>query len=121
MWMCTDSDNAQYCKRWEENPNIFSFMEVRQIGDRYAVVHATIDLECYTALDQEEECEAYYDSLYEIINDYGWFKAAQIIAECIFENTPTSDMSALSCWSTESEAYEQIEKMAKAKSTISRL
>ena len=121
MWFLTDPDNAQCCKRWDENPNIFSFVEVRQMGDRYAVVQATIDLECYTALDQEEECAAYYDSLYEIINEYGWFNAAQIIAECIFENTPTSDMSVLSCWPTESEAYAQTEKIIRANDATKRL
>jgi len=120
MWICTDSDNAQYCLRSEENPDEFTLMEVRPFGKRkYAVVRGIVDTSDYSAHEMEEICKAYYDSLFEIVDSYGWYSAAQIIAECIFEGMPTSDMSVLSCWPSESAAHTaiaavcaQIEKQA---------
>ena len=111
-WICTDSDNSQYCKI--NSDGTYSFIENICKGDpgypdkKYTVKTALVDLDDY--IEHEKECNisGYYDSiesLREIYDDY----SNQIIAECIFEEMTDGSASTTEMM-TEKEADDYIQK-----------
>ena len=115
-WICTDSDNSQYCKI--NSDGTYSFIEKVWLdickGDpgypdkKYTVKTALVDLDDY--IEHEKECNisGYYDSiesLWEIYDDY----SNQIIAECIFEEMTDGSASTTEMM-TEKEADDYIQK-----------
>lgn len=81
-------------------------------GDTFDVVAGSVDISDYSEDEQEAYVEGYYKSLADVKtqypNDY-----AQIIAECIFEQTYTTDLTCLGPYDSEDEAKVEAEKYIK--------
>lgn len=89
-WECTDPDCAQYCRKIDDMR--YECIEVRHCGLRYCVCREDIDLRYFEFDEVWNYCSSYYSSFEQIVNDYGFRKAFQIMAECIFEQTPAFEM-----------------------------
>ena len=82
MWVQTDE--LQYVKKIDQNKyNIIECVYFQDGSYTYGVNH--IDLEEYTDDDLNEEVQGYYESLKEVVNEYGddW---RQVVSEIIAEN-----------------------------------
>ena len=90
IFVCTDSDCAQYAERISDTQ--YSYIEYRECFGEYIVCHAVIDLTDYSLDEIVEYCSTYYNSLEQIVADYGFRKSLRIIAECIFEQLTFDDM-----------------------------
>ena len=95
--VCTDPDCAQYCKQIDDYA--YSYIEVRdfsEISKGAVVCSAEIDLRDYTLDDLWNYCSGYYDSYEQMVTLYGFRKALQIMAECVFEQLDLEEMSFIS-------------------------
>lgn len=90
IYTCTDPDCAQYFAKISDTR--YSYIEYRQWFGKYIVCHAVVDLIDYSVSDITQYCSTYYDSLEQIVADYGFCGALQIMAECIFEQLTFDDM-----------------------------
>lgn len=92
-WQCTDPDSLQYCSKIDDYT--WSYIETRewdtQTGEQ-VVCHTIIDIRDYTIDELQQYCLSYYNSLEQIVQDYGFRTAVQIMAECIFEQLSISEM-----------------------------
>ena len=115
-WICTDSDNSQYCKI--NSDGTYSFIEKVWLdickGDpgypdkKYTVKTALVDLDDYTEYEKECNISGYYDSIEELREIYKE-DSDQIIAECIFEEMTDGSASTTEMM-TEKEADDYIQK-----------
>jgi hypothetical protein len=70
----------------------YSYIEYREWFGNYIVCHAVVDLQDYALDEICTYCSSYYDSLEQMVADYGFRGALQIMAECIFEQLGFDDM-----------------------------
>ena len=89
-YICTDPDCAQYMARISDSR--YSYIEYRQWFNSYIVCHAVVDLCDYTLDEISAYCSAYYESLEQMVEDYGFRGSLQVMAECIFEQLGFDDM-----------------------------
>ena len=89
-YTCTDPDCAQYVARISDTR--YSYIEHRDWFDSYIVCHAVVDLLDYSIDEIERCCLAYYDSLEQMVSDYGFRGALRVMTECIFEQLNFDDM-----------------------------
>lgn len=82
-YACTDPDCAQYMAKVTDTR--YSYIEYREWFGNYIVCHAVVDLQDYTLDEICTYCSSYYASLEQMVADYGFRGALQIMAECIFE------------------------------------
>ena len=82
-YTCTDPDCAQYMAKVTDTR--YSYIEYREWFGNYIVCHAVVDLQDYTLDEICTYCSSYYASLEQMVADYGFRGALQIMAECIFE------------------------------------
>lgn len=87
---CTDPDCAQYMA--ELSTTRYSYIEYREWFGSYVVCHAVVDLQDYSLGEIVQYCSGYYDSLEQMVADYGFRGALRIMAECIFEQLNFYDM-----------------------------
>lgn len=92
-WICTDPDCCQYCKKIDDWT--YSLVEIRDYGDSAYVCRDIIDLQTYTIDEMREYVKSYYASMETIVACYGFKKAFQIIAECIFESLNINEVSCI--------------------------
>ena len=89
-YTCTDPDCAQYMAKVTDTR--YSYIEYREWFGNYIVCHAVVDLQDYTLDEICTYCSSYYASLEQMVADYGFRGALQIMAECIFEQLGFDDM-----------------------------
>lgn len=89
-YICTDPDCSQYMAKVTNTR--YSYIEYRQWFDRFVVCHAVVDLQDYSLDEICTYCSAYYDSLEQMVEGYGFRGALQMMAECIFEQLSLDDM-----------------------------
>ena len=82
-YTCTDPDYAQYMAKVTDTR--YGYIEYREWFGNYIVCHAVVDLQDYTLDEICTYCSSYYASLEQMVADYGFRGALQIMAECIFE------------------------------------
>ena len=80
-YTCTDPDCAQYMAKVTDTR--YSYIEYREWFGNYIVCHAVVDLQDYTLDEICTYCSSYYDSLEQMVADYGFRGALQIMAECM--------------------------------------
>lgn len=106
-WLCTDPDTSQYCR--QINDFCFSYAEIRQgQKDQYIICHAVIDLRDYELDELWDYCSCYYDSYEEMIAQYGFREALQIMAECVFESSGFDDMEFNMLCYSRTDAYQRL-------------
>lgn len=101
----TDSDQIQI----NISPVEFLMAEIREIGDEYAILKGTIDLELYSSEDAKEVIESYYGSLDRFFEDYKSLTLvdlAGLIAEMLFESIPTNELDVLKTFDSYDKAYD---------------
>lgn len=107
QWILTDPDCSQYGKQLGDFS--WSYIEVRLLGNgEYAVSHAVIDLQDYSLDEWEKYINGYYDSIEEVVSNYGLRKALQIIAECVFEQLDFDEMECNWTFKLSEDAFEFI-------------
>ena len=89
-YTCTDPDCAQYMAKVTDTR--YSYIEYREWFGNYIVCHAVVDLQDYTLDEICTYCSSYYASLEQMVADYGFRGALQIMAECIFEQLGFDDL-----------------------------
>lgn len=89
-YTCTDPDCTQYMAKVTDTK--YSYIEYREWFGNYIVCHAVVDLQDYTLGEICTYCSSYYASLEQMVADYGFRGALQIMAECIFEQLGFDDM-----------------------------
>ena len=89
-YTCTDPDCSQY--RAKISNTRYSFIEYREWFGKYIVCHAVVNLQDYSLDEICGYCSAYYDSLEQMVADYGFRGALAIMAECIFESLSFDEM-----------------------------
>lgn len=89
-YACTDPDCSQYKAKISNTR--YSFIEYREWFGNYVVCHAVVDLQDYSLDEICGYCSAYYDSLEQMVADYGFRGALAIMAECIFESLSFDEM-----------------------------
>lgn len=89
-YICTDPDCAQYVTKISDTK--YSFIEYRELSETYVVCHAVIELSDYTLDEICTYCAPYYNSLEQMVADYGFRETLRIMAECIFEQLSFDDM-----------------------------
>lgn len=89
-YVCTDPDCAQYMAKISDAR--YSYIEYREGFGSYIVCHAVIDFQDYSLDEIIRYCAPYYDSLEQMVRDYGFREALRIMAECIFEQLDFDDM-----------------------------
>lgn len=114
-WICTDPDTHQYCKKITDHSWVF--YELRHllrdtpngIDETPVVCYGAIDLYDYTLDEIWEVCSAYYDSFEDMVATYGFRSALQIMAECIFEQTESCELSVYR-FITDEQAIQMIQR-----------
>lgn len=106
------TDDLQWCKKVSDHE--FDFVEIRtNPKEGFNVVAGNVDLNDYSGDEQEAYVEGYYKSLDDVKtqypNDY-----AQIIAECIFEQTQEVELTCFGPYSSEDDAEKEAERYIKA-------
>lgn len=89
-YVCTDPDCAQYMAKISDT--VYSYIEYREWFDGYIVCHAVVDLKDFSLDEIYAYCSPYYSSLEQMVQDYGFRGALQIMAECIFEQLGVNEM-----------------------------
>lgn len=89
-YVCTDPDCAQYCAKISDAR--YSYIEYRELFKECVVCHAVIDLTDYSLDEITRYCSSYYNSLEQMVQEYGFRGSLQIMAECIFEQLDFDDM-----------------------------
>lgn len=97
----------------------YTFAEVREIWSEktdnyaYALFSATIDLDAYTQEELSDKVRTYYPGgMEEVQKEYGK-EANQIVAECLFEELSTSDVTRISVsFASEDDAINHLEEYA---------
>ena len=109
-WILTDDDSSQYLKPIGEGR--YDCIEVRRLqDDKYAVARATLDLDVLPREELESVVETYYDSVDEVFGTYGELGAAQVMAECLFEQLPKDEMDFYRECSSELGALEMVQML----------
>lgn len=109
-WLLTDDDSSQYLKPLSECK--FDCIEARALpGDKFAVVRTVIDLDLFPREEMEPIIESYHETVDEVFGIYGEKEAAQIIAECLFEQLPVDAMDESVISFTEPDAFEVVQQM----------
>ena len=117
-WFCTDPDTHQHCKPISDHSWWFcelrhDFKDTnRSVISIPLVCRARIDLHDYSLDEIWDICSGYYDSFEQMVEQYGFRQSLQIMAECIFEQTSTCEMSAHR-FDTEEEAIKMIADLVK--------
>lgn len=103
------TDGLQWCKKVSDHE--FDFVEVRsQLNPgKFDVVAGNVDLTDYSKNEQEAYVEGYYKSLADVKAQYS-DNYAQIIAECIFEQTHEVELICFGPYASEDEAEAEAEK-----------
>lgn len=103
------TDGLQWCKKVSDHE--FDFVEVRnQLNpEEFNVVVGNVDLADYSEDEQETYVEGYYKSLADVKAQYP-DNYAQIIAECIFEQTHEIELICFGPYASEDEAEAEAEK-----------
>ena len=117
-WFCTDPDAHQYCK--PINDHAWWFCELRYnfkdtdhgVVQIPLVCRGRIELHDYSLDEVWDICSGYYDSFEQMVEQYGFRNALQVMAECIFEQTETCGLSAFT-FDSEEEAIKMIEDLVK--------
>ena len=92
-WICSDSDCSQYCRK--ESDLIYCFVEIRDVGteyNRFLICPSVVALNSYSIADLRAYCASYYPSLEEMVCSCGMEEALRMMAECVFEQLPLSEM-----------------------------
>lgn len=89
VWIQTD--DSQWRKQISESE--YRLIEVREYGEGYVPVEATVDLNSYTDDEIIEIMESYYSSWQNFYDSYEEDDRDEIIAECIFEQIETAELS----------------------------
>ena len=91
-WNCVYSNHP---KCYFKNDNFhYEFIEIREeIDGAYSVCDGYVDLTEYEVKNLAELCLPYYDSLEEIVREYGFEEALFVIAECIFDQYLSCEMN----------------------------
>lgn len=89
-YTCTDPDCAQYMAKISDTR--YSYIEYREWFGEFVVCHTIVDLLDYSLGDIFNYCSGYYDSLEQMVADYGFRGSLQIMAECIFEQLDFGNM-----------------------------
>ena len=103
------TDDLQWCKKVSDHE--FDLVEVRnQLNPgEFDVVAGSVDISDYSEDEQESYVEGYYQSLDDVKaqypNDY-----AQIIAECIFEQTQEVELTCFGPYASEDAAEKEAER-----------
>ena len=111
------TDDLQWCKKVSDHE--FDLVEVRsQLNpEEFDVVAGSVDISDYSEDEQEAYVEGYYQSLDDIKtqypNDY-----AQIIAECIFEQTHEVELTSFGPYASENDAEKEAERYIKAQKEV---
>lgn len=79
-YTCTDPDCAQYMVKVTDTR--YSYIEYREWFGNYIVCHAVVDLQDYTLDEICTYCSSYYASLEQMVADYGFRGALQIMFWC---------------------------------------
>lgn len=114
-WFCTDPDTHQYCK--PVNDHSWEFCELRHelketsrgVVSIPIVCLSFVDLHDYPLDDIWEICSGYYESFEQMVETYGFREALCIMAECIFEQTSLSEVSAFR-FDTDESAVQMIQE-----------
>lgn len=107
-WILTDDDSSQYLKPISEDK--FDCIEVRGLpGGKFAVVRSVLDLDIIPREELEHIIESYYESVDEVFDTYGEIGAAQIMAECLFEQLPVDEMDNAFISHSEQGAFEKVQ------------
>jgi len=97
------TDDLQWCKKVSDHE--FDFVEVRsQLNPgEFDVVSGNVDLNDYSNEEIEEYISGYYKDTAVLKDSYpdNW---AQIIAECIFEQTHEVELTCFGSYASEDEA-----------------
>ncbi len=106
------TEDLQWCKKVSDYE--FDFVEVRiNPEEGFSVVAGNVDLTDYSEDEQKPYVEGYYQNLDNVKtqypNDY-----AQIIAECIFEQTQEVELTCFGPYSSEDDAEKEAERYIKA-------
>lgn len=112
-YICADPDCAQYIAKITDTR--YSCIEYREWFGDYIVCHAVVDLQDYTLVEIRAYCSPYYDSLEQMVADYGFCGALQIMAECIFEQFSFDDMEFNAKQKSEGAAIKFIHEWMKSK------
>ena len=103
------TDGLQWCKKVSDHE--FDFVEVRsQLNPgKFDVVAGNVDLNDYSNEEIEEYVSGYYKDTVVLKDSYpnNW---AQIIAECIFEQTHEVELTCFGPYASEDEAEAEAEK-----------
>ncbi len=102
------TDDLQWCRKVSDHE--FDLVEVRERGDdEYIYVAGSIDIDDYLA---EDPVRGYYESVEKVKKDYGdeW---AQIVAECIFEQTHEIELICFGPFKSEDAAEKAAEEYIK--------
>lgn len=70
----------------------YSYIEYRELCGEFVVCHAIVDLLDYSLGDIMNYCSGYYDSLEQMVANYGFRGSLQIMADCIFEQLDFVEM-----------------------------
>lgn len=112
-WILTDDSSSQYLKPIQTDK--FDCVEVRTQGNgKFAVVRKVVDLETVPREVLERIIESYYESVDEVFGLYGARGAAQIMAECLFEQLPSEEMDKSVFSLCELAAYEVVQKIIRS-------
>ena len=89
------SDHCNHPRFYLKNDNFhYEFIEIREeIDGVYSVCDGYVDLTEYEVKNLAELCLPYYDSLEEIVREYGFEGALFVIAECIFDQYLSCEMN----------------------------
>lgn len=93
-WILTDDNCRQYLKKISSKT--YCCVEIRDKGQSYLVCTSVIDLTCYADEDLLGIIKTFgYESFDEVRHIYGDDVFEQIIAECVFEMTPSNETTVL--------------------------
>ncbi len=111
-YTCTDPDCSQYMAKISDTT--YSYIEYREWFDIYIVYHAVVDLKDYSLDEICAYCSPYYSSLEQMVRDYGFRGALQIMTECIFEQLDIDEMEFVTGQKSEGAAIKFIHEWMKS-------
>lgn len=110
-YICTDPDCAQHMAKISDTT--YSYIEYREWLGGYIVCHAVVDLKDYSLDEICTYCSPYYSSLEQMVLDYSFRGALQIMAECIFEQLDIDEMEFIAGQKSEGTAIKFIHEWMK--------
>lgn len=99
------ADDYQWRKKLNETT--FHFVEIRD-GIAYEIVSGIVDVEDYSEDEREDIIKYYYSSMEEFTSGYTCDEINGILAECIFEEISSSELSRYGNYDTEEDAEKEV-------------